>query len=61
MSGCDWQKEKFSVAMNLTPQGQKNFDSIDWGYCECKEPAICGLLDEKKRLQCANCGKIIKK
>lgn len=28
MSGCDWQKPKFSVPLGLSKQGQKNYNKI---------------------------------
>ena len=59
MSGCDWQKKKFSVAIQVNVS-QEEWDIIFDEYCKCKEFAICGLLDKQKRLQCANCGGIIK-
>ena len=48
--------------MNLSAQGRKNFDKIDWtDYCKCNIPALRGLLDKKKRLRCITCNKPIKK
>jgi len=30
-------------------------------YCNCKKPALAGMLTKNKEQQCAKCGKIIKK
>ena len=60
MSGCDFQKKSFKVALNCKISWER-WNEIFEKHCKCKEPAICGMLDKKKRLQCANCGKSIKR
>lgn len=61
MLGNNWQEKRFSVALNLTPQGQENYDRIFDEYCKCPMPALAGLLDKKGRMQCINCRKPIRR
>jgi len=58
--GNNWQQKNFTVALDLSSQGRKNYDNI-FIYCQCENPAIAGLLDKQKRLRCANCGKPIRR
>lgn len=61
MSGCDYLKKKFSVAINANIS-QEKWDSIFGNYCKCEKPSITkGHFEVGKRCKviCNNCGRNI--
>jgi DnaJ-class molecular chaperone len=71
MSGCEYQKKKFSVPLNLSEQGKKNYDNIFRNNCQqcggtgkipITQIAILSMLRPyyQKCYKCDGTGKILK-